>query len=250
MTQENPIPSPGVYIPERRRGIHSPEFAQQRITLRQRVLDNASPSVTMAGSFRFKPLMDQIRNQFEEDGFQVLAPPRGNVVGQIDNFPMLEGDNPTDDPLDLEDQFLMAGMASDLIYIVNPDGYMGDLSSFETGVFGAWGVPIYSYQPINPDLDPGHPTWWAMCEVTIPYDPKDLMDRVKDGTIFHELSLFKPWNPVIGIDRVEWDWFLDHAEYFDQLSPEDQSRVLVTVERQRESEEWARQMWEKKSRSV
>ena len=100
----------------------------------------------MSGSYR-KHLSDiegGIR-ALEKAGIRVLAP-RHVTVKKVDgDFVHLQGD--AGQPVSLEKRHLSQIKRSDLLYVVNPGGYIGQSTALEIGFALAIGVPVYCKEP-------------------------------------------------------------------------------------------------------
>lgn len=107
--------------------------------LRQRVKIYA----VVSGSFkRFLPQIQEAVNELSSLGINVISPKINRPVSQIGGFVMLEEDKGT--PGDIEGKHLEAIAKSDFLYIVNPEGYIGESVALEIGYALSRGVPVYS----------------------------------------------------------------------------------------------------------
>jgi NTP pyrophosphatase (non-canonical NTP hydrolase) len=106
--------------------------------------------VTVSGSFiQAWPEIVATIDQMQAAGASVLSPRRSSPRATIDGFVYLEGE--TGPPKDLESGHLDAIKRSDLLYVVNPEGYTGRSVSLEIGFAIASGVPVYcSQQMVDP----------------------------------------------------------------------------------------------------
>lgn len=99
--------------------------------------------VTVSGSFRKHwHDIDAVRIELVERGAEVISPVNGPPVLENEGFVFLRSDIGT--PGDLEREHLSAIRRSDLLYIVNPEGYLGNSVALEIGYALAWDVPIWS----------------------------------------------------------------------------------------------------------
>lgn len=109
-------------------------------------------SVVISGSFRkFKPEIDSAIEEFEELGVRVLAPDKGWLARQSLAVVRLEPQPPRPlpserglSPKQIEDRFLAALKRANFHYLMNVDGYLGDMSAFELGHSLAWQKPMYA----------------------------------------------------------------------------------------------------------
>lgn len=117
----------------------------------------AELSVVIPGSFsKFKPEIDLTIDEFKDLGVTVLAPGKGWLYKPpLKRF--TKADVETFRPLaseqgmtikEIEDSFLESIRESDFVYIVNPQGFIGDTVSFEIGYAMGSGIPLYSQKRI------------------------------------------------------------------------------------------------------
>ena len=120
---------------------------------------------TILGSFKFKKDIDLVREEFEDHGVKVLAPEKGQVYSpplvrhiQIANsFRPLPSER--HHPIKMvEDTFLRAITMSDFTYLVDIDGYIGNVVSMEMGFVIARDIPLYASNAVDTRLDPD-PDW-------------------------------------------------------------------------------------------
>lgn len=106
-------------------------------------------SVVISGSFKFKREIDLAREEFEDLGTLVLDPPKGGIIKtREDGFsPLLEEIHL---PIEvIENSFLYSIRRSDLLYIVNIDGYIGEVVGMEIGFTKALKKPMFAKRPFN-----------------------------------------------------------------------------------------------------
>jgi hypothetical protein len=80
--------------------------------------------------------------QLVESGVEVLSPSDPRVVDQIGDFLFVASDRVRSIKL-VEDRHLEAIRASDFLWLVAPDGYVGQSASMEVGYALASGTPIF-----------------------------------------------------------------------------------------------------------
>jgi len=100
--------------------------------------------ITISGSFR-KHLAEviQIIDKFEKLGVSVLSPKFIKPKNPGAEFVLFEGED-TASPKILEDRHLEIIRQSDALYIVDPDGYVGNSAVMEIGFALALGKPVFS----------------------------------------------------------------------------------------------------------
>lgn len=120
----------------------------------------------VSGSFsKFKPEIDRAIDELTDLKVTVLAPNKGwllipptrNYSKDKNSFRPLPSERGMDIK-QIEDAFLSAIKDSDFVYVINPDGYIGNVVSFELGFAMSLDIPIYSQFPISNLLDP-NPDW-------------------------------------------------------------------------------------------
>jgi len=100
---------------------------------------------TISGSFRkFLREIKQILNEFEKNEIEILSPKLSNVKSTENNFIIFEHEN--ERPKNLELNHLKAIEQSDFLYIVNPNGYIGNSCAMEIGFAIAHDIPIFTLE--------------------------------------------------------------------------------------------------------
>jgi nucleoside 2-deoxyribosyltransferase len=116
-------------------------------------------SAVVSGSFKFKPEIDHTIDTLEETGISVLEPTKGwlfmpkfEVVKQL-SYGQIRP-LPTEETLttrQIETRFLRALGRADLMYLMNPEQYVGLSGSFEMGYALALQKPVYALEPLDYD---------------------------------------------------------------------------------------------------
>jgi hypothetical protein len=115
----------------------------------------------VSGSFfKFKPEIDLAIEELNDLGITVLAPDKGWL-----NIPPQKIMSPKDYKFrrlptekgmpikDIEDDFLSSVAKSDFLYVVNPNGYIGNIVAMEIGFAVALGIPVFLQQEASQFLD-------------------------------------------------------------------------------------------------
>lgn len=103
-------------------------------------------TVTIAGSYRkHLSAILRARDEFLENVCRVLRPVSGGVKNDAGAFVQLWGD--PDDPAEAAQEQLRAIRHSDLVYVVNPGGYIGASAMMEIGYACALGIPVLCAEP-------------------------------------------------------------------------------------------------------
>jgi hypothetical protein len=94
--------------------------------------DMSQIKVTVSGSYRKH--FDRIINakkSFESLGAEVVRPISETITNEDDELVRLQGD--PESILAIQEQFLQAVAESDILYVVNPGGYLGPSATFAIG---------------------------------------------------------------------------------------------------------------------
>jgi NTP pyrophosphatase (non-canonical NTP hydrolase) len=104
---------------------------------------NPVVQVTVSGSFtKHWEQVQATVSEFERQGAEVLSPRNGPPIREDEGFIYLREDIGSADAI--ERRHLHAIQRSDLLYIVNPEGYLGTSVALEMGYALAWNTPIWS----------------------------------------------------------------------------------------------------------
>jgi hypothetical protein len=99
---------------------------------------------TVSGSFRRHMVaVNDAVSELNERGVEVLSPADPRVVDQIGEFVFVASDRVRSIKV-VEDRHLECILASDFLWLVAPDGYVGQSASMELGYAVAHGVPVFS----------------------------------------------------------------------------------------------------------
>ena len=105
-------------------------------------------TVTVCGSFRrHMSAIYQAVQSLSDLGAQVLSPSDPRIVDSIGDFVFVASDRGRSMKL-VEDRHLAAIGASDFVWLVAPDGYVGPSATLELGYALASSVPVYCSTPI------------------------------------------------------------------------------------------------------
>lgn len=107
---------------------------------------------TVSGSFR-KHLahIESIVDQLKAAGIEVLSPRRFRPKGEANGFVRVSGDHGSDRQIEI--RHLRAIFSSDLLYVVNPGGYIGMSTALEIGAAISASVPVLALEtPSDPML--------------------------------------------------------------------------------------------------
>jgi hypothetical protein len=101
-------------------------------------------SVTVSGSFhRFMLEIEQAVQEFTARDVRVLSPAYPKVVDHLGDFLFVASDRVRSIRL-VQDRHLASITQSDFVWLVSPDGYVGQSAAMELGFAVARGVPVLS----------------------------------------------------------------------------------------------------------
>ena len=103
-------------------------------------------TATISGSFRKH--LRQIRLTIDElhaQGIKVLLPQSTDPIGEDGGFVRLHGDTGSDHQIEVK--HLSALYRSDILYVVDPEGYLGSSTTMEVGAAIAAAIPILASDP-------------------------------------------------------------------------------------------------------
>ncbi|MDI5938338.1 MULTISPECIES: hypothetical protein [unclassified Micromonospora] len=105
---------------------------------------NDSISVSLIGSFR-RHYADVVRAAeiFESAGVRVLSPPICRIVNPDSEYVRFESDPPQSTDHSIQAETTRKIHASDFVYVVAPQGYVGRATCLELGSILDRGIPIY-----------------------------------------------------------------------------------------------------------
>ena len=113
----------------------------------------AEISTCISGSFKFKPEIDRLIEEFQDLHVRVLSPEKGWLV--VPKFHILLKNNfrplPSEKNMtvkQVENNFLTDVKKSTFLYVANFGGYTGCSTNFEIGFALGIGKPIYSIEKI------------------------------------------------------------------------------------------------------
>jgi len=108
--------------------------------------------IAILGSFgKHYDLLVETAQKFKENGFLVLVPKLEGIKESNSSFILLEGDQ-SDNPKELEQEYLKQCLAADIVYVCDKDGYIGTTVAFELGVLSSYGQEIYFMEKPKDEL--------------------------------------------------------------------------------------------------
>lgn len=110
----------------------------------------------ISGSFKFKPEIDELYEELEDNGIKVLAPDKGWLYTSSHRAKILYPDGfrslPSErgmSPAEVEYEFLRHLGNASLLYLFNEEGYIGNMAAFELGHAFSLNKPVYARQSIQ-----------------------------------------------------------------------------------------------------
>lgn len=126
------------------------------------------PSVALIGSFRqhYREVRESAAI-FTAAGMTVNSPPMSQIIDGDREFVRFQSDPPQASDRDIQAATLKKIFSSDLVYVVDPGGYIGRATAYELGRIHERGMAVYYAEP-----------------------PKDLSVEIPDGTVLtaHDLA--------------------------------------------------------------
>lgn len=116
-----------------------------------------SPEGVISGSFKFKPEIDAAITEFRDLNVIIRAPEIGWLYAPATGLVIVSNEErfqplPNERHLmagDVEAEFLDQLDKSDFVYIMNPEGYIGDMSIFEIGYAHGIRKRMYASNPLD-----------------------------------------------------------------------------------------------------
>lgn len=99
--------------------------------------------ITIIGSFRkyYKDICKLI-DLFEKNDIKVMSPKKSFVVDNIDGFVVLNTDGKGQKPFIIQEHVFDNIKKSNVVYVWNPEGYLGNSTCYEIGKVMEMGKPI------------------------------------------------------------------------------------------------------------
>lgn len=114
---------------------------------------NEQLKTCLAGSFKFKPEIDAINDEFTELGVEVLEPSKGWLIiprfEAVNGYRPLPGEEHHSGIKEIEERFLSAIKKSNFLYICNFEGYIGSSTALEIGSAFFDNIPLFSKEPVK-----------------------------------------------------------------------------------------------------
>ncbi len=103
-------------------------------------------TVSIIGSFRKEEnyaKVVEIITKLREAGVNVLSPAGTEVVDSVEDFVIFVSDDKSLSPIEIENITLEKIFASDIVYVCDVDGYIGNTTAYELGRCDIRGKEIY-----------------------------------------------------------------------------------------------------------
>lgn len=140
-------------------------------------MEDPRDSVVIIGSFR-KHLVEigQVTGLMGSQGIDVLSPISAVGLNPYDSFVVLQTDDPTQSPYDLQFAVLMKIFRTSLVYLVNPGGYVGLSAAGEVGYAALTDKPVLLHEPLTQFGD------------DVPQSLRELFDQIPNAQQIHSAT--------------------------------------------------------------
>src|SRR5215472_5022438 len=107
-----------------------------------------APSVSLIGSFRqHYPDIRQAARIFTAAGLTVKSPPISRIIDPERDYVRFEADPPEATDLQIQAETFTSIFSSDFVYVVDPGGYIGQMTAYELGRITERGIAVYYAEP-------------------------------------------------------------------------------------------------------
>ena len=114
--------------------------------------DDQYKTVAILGSFgKHYDLIIEAANIFKTNGIEVLVPKLDGKQESKGDFILLVGDN-SDNPKELELNYIKKCLEADFVYVCNKDGYIGTTVALELGILSSYKQEIFFMERPSDDL--------------------------------------------------------------------------------------------------
>lgn len=111
-------------------------------------ITSSPPSVALIGSFRqHYPEVRAAAQVFADAGMTVTTPPMSRIINHGDEFVRFDSDPPQSSDHAIQTATMRKILGSDVVYVVNPGGYIGRTTAYELGYVHEWGLAVYYAEP-------------------------------------------------------------------------------------------------------
>lgn len=99
--------------------------------------------VSIIGSFRkYYEEIKQLIILLKKNNLDVLSPKVSEIASSIDDFVLFASDDPKYTPDEIQADTLNRILKSDIVYVYNPEGYVGRTTCYEIGVIRTTTIPL------------------------------------------------------------------------------------------------------------
>ena len=114
--------------------------------------DDQFKKVAILGSFgKHYDSIVETAKIFCENGIEVLVPKLNGKQDNNGNYILLVGDN-SNNPKELEKDYIKKCLEADFVYVCNKDGYIGTTVAFELGILSCFRQEIFFMEKPSDDL--------------------------------------------------------------------------------------------------
>ncbi len=123
----------------------------------------------ISGSFKFKPEIDRLHEEFADYNVTVLEPSTGwlYIPSKLYGYPTGFRPLPVERGMTIraiEERFLQAIERSDFLYVYNPGGYFGLSTAMEMASAFYKEKPVFLYEPLMVELFEGDLGMYLYCK--------------------------------------------------------------------------------------
>ncbi len=99
--------------------------------------------ITIIGSFRkYYADICGLIGEFQNHGIEVLSPQKSFIVDEIEGFVILNTDEKNEKPFIIQEHVFENIKKSEIVYVWNPKGYLGNSTCYEIGKIMGMEKPI------------------------------------------------------------------------------------------------------------
>lgn len=107
--------------------------------------------IAIIGSFRkYYSEIKEIIILFQKNGIEVVSPNNSEITDSIEDFVIFASDNKKLTPVEIQTETLNKILNADMVYVFDPEGYVGRTTCYEIGVLRTTNIPlIFMEYPVD-----------------------------------------------------------------------------------------------------
>lgn len=99
--------------------------------------------IAIIGSFRkYYSEIKEIIILFQKNGIEVVSPNNSEITDSIEDFVIFASDNKKLTPVEIQTETLNKILNADMVYVFDPEGYVGRTTCYEIGVLRTTNIPL------------------------------------------------------------------------------------------------------------